>query len=83
MEITTYTTFRQKLSNYMNLVSESNLPLYVTRQGKEDMVMLSKSDYEGMQETLFLMSNPKNAKRLIDSIEEFERGEGQVRELID
>ena len=48
----------------MNLVTESHSPLFVTRQGKEDLVLLSKADYEGMQETFHLMSSPENARRL-------------------
>jgi len=83
MEITTYTTFRQKLSSYMNLVTQSRSPLFVTRQGKEDLVLLSKSDYEGMQETFHLMSSPNNAKRLNESLEEYKNGGGKIRELVD
>ncbi len=83
MEITTYTTFRQKLSSFMNMVTQSHAPLFVTRQGKEDLVLLSKSDYEGMQETLYLMSSPENARRLNESLEEYKRGGGKIKELMD
>jgi len=83
MEITTYTTFRQKLSSFMNLVTESHSPLYVTRQGKEDLVLISKSDYEGMQETFHLMSSPENARRLSESLEEYKNGGGEMKELLD
>lgn len=83
MEITTYTTFRQKLSGFMDLVTKSRAPLYVTRQGKEDLVLLSKQDYEGMIETFHLMSSPANAKRLTESIAEYNSGGGKVQELID
>ncbi len=67
----------------MNLVTESRSPLFVTRQGKEDLVLISKSDYEGMQETFHLMSSPENAKRLNDSLEEYKNGGGEIKELID
>ena len=83
MEITSYTTFRQKLSSFMNLVTESRSPLFVTRQGKEDLVLISKADYEGMQETFHLMSSPENAKRLNESLEEYKNGGGEIKELID
>lgn len=83
MEITTYTTFRQKLSSFMNLVTESRSPLFVTRQGKEDLVLMSKADYEGMQETFHLMSSPENAKRLNESLEEYKTGGGEIKKLID
>jgi len=67
----------------MNMVTQSHAPLFVTRQGKEDLVLLSKSDYEGMQETLYLMSSSENAKRLNESLEEYKRGGGKVKELMD
>lgn len=45
--------------------------------------MLSKTDYEGMEETLFLMQSPKNADRLLQGIEQYKKGFGQERELIE
>ena len=67
----------------MNLVTESHSPLFVTRQGKEDLVLLSKADYEGMQETFHLMSSPENARRLNESLEEYKNGGGEIKKLID
>ena len=67
----------------MNWVTKSRSPLFVTRQGKEDLVLLSKSDYEGMRETFHLMSSPENAKRLNESLEEYSRGGGEIKELLD
>ena len=67
----------------MDKVFSSRLPLYVSRAKGEDVVVLSKSDYESMQETVYLLSSPKNAARLAKGIEEFESGKGVKRELID
>ncbi len=67
----------------MNWVTKSRSPLFVTRQGKEDLVLLSKSDYEGMLETFHLLSSPENVKRLNESLEEYERGGGEIKNLID
>jgi antitoxin YefM len=83
MEITTYSNFRQNLKSFMDKVFSSRLPLYVTRSKGEDVVVLSKSDYESMQETMYLLSSPKNAERLAKGIQEFENGKGVKRELID
>jgi len=57
--------------------------LFVTRSKGEDVVVLSKSDYESMEETLYLLSSPKNAERLAQGISEFEQGKGVKKELID
>lgn len=67
----------------MDKVFQSKSPLFVTRSNGEDIVVLSKEDYDGIQETLHLLSSPKNAQRLKESIEEFENGGGQLREIIE
>jgi antitoxin YefM len=82
MESTTYSQFRQNLKKYMNQVNESHAPVYVTRSNQEDVVMLSKADYEGMQETLYLLSSSENAQRLYQGIKEYEEGKAVDRDLI-
>ena len=81
MEITTYSNFRQNLKSFMDKVFETRSPLFVTRSNGEDIVVLSKEDYDGIQETLHLLSSPKNAQRLKESIEELNKGDGTKRDL--
>ena len=45
--------------------------------------MISLEDYEAMEETTHLLRSPKNAKRLLESIDQLERGKGKERELIE
>ncbi len=45
--------------------------------------VMSKSDYNGMLETLHLLSSPKNAERLLKSIQDDKVGEVIVRKLIE
>ena len=75
MEITTYSNFRQNLKSFLDKVMESNTPLYVKRTKGEDVVVLSKSDYESMEETLYLLSSEKNRTHLLESIKQAEKGE--------
>ena len=75
MEITTYSNFRQHLKSFLDKVMESNTPLYVKRTKGEDVVVLSKSDYESMEETLYLLSSEKNRIHLLESIKQAEKGE--------
>jgi antitoxin YefM len=35
---------------------------------------MSKEDYTSMEETLYLLSSPKNAERLMESISQFQTG---------
>ena len=83
MEITTYSNFRQNLKYFMDLVLSTRSPLFVTRSKGNDVVVLSKSDYESMQETLYLLGSPNNSERLARGIDEYNRGEGIKRDLID
>lgn len=83
MEITTYSKFRQNLKTYMDKVLVDRSPLFVTRSKGEDVVVISKAEYESMQETLYLLSSPKNAERLLRGIKELEQGGGMERQLIE
>ena len=83
MEITTYSAFRQKLKAYLDKVLTNHTPLFVTRANGEDVVVLSKADYESMQETFYLLKSPKNAARLLEGIQEYEQGKTQEKNLIE
>lgn len=83
MEITTYSNFRLHLKTFLDSVLDNSSPLFVTRSKGEDIVVLSKSDYDSMNETLFLLSSPTNAKRLAEGIEEYNNGKGVERKLIE
>ncbi|HEY2582691.1 MAG TPA: type II toxin-antitoxin system prevent-host-death family antitoxin [Mucilaginibacter sp.] len=83
MQITTYTDFRQRLKSYLDKVRNNHTPLVVTSANAEDVVVLSKSDYESMEETFYLLKSPANASRLLKSIEDYENGLGRERNLIE
>jgi antitoxin YefM len=81
--ITTYSDFRLKLKGYLDLVFQSRTPLHVTRTKGENIVVLSEADYESLMETFYLLKSPKNAKRLLRAVEQYEAGKGQERQLIE
>ena len=83
MEITTYSNFRRNLKSFLDMVLSTRSPLFVSRSKGEDVVVISKSDYESMQESLYLLGSSKNAERLFKGIEEFKKGKGIKRELLD
>jgi len=65
MEVVTYTSFRQNLKTLVDRMIDRCEPLYIKRSRGEDLIVMSKSDYDSMQETFYLMSSPKNAERLL------------------
>lgn len=83
MEVTTYSNFRQHLKSFLDKVFLNQGPLYISRNNGEDVVVLAKADYESIMETFHLLKSPKNASRLMEGIEEYKKGKGQERPLIE
>jgi antitoxin YefM len=80
----TYTELRQNLTRYMDQAVDDHVPILVTRQGgKGNVVILSEEEFESWQETVYLLSNPANAKRLLESIQEADAGLTTEHELIE
>jgi antitoxin YefM len=68
----------------MDQAIDDHVPILVTRQGgKGNVVMMSEADYDSWQETIYLMSNPANATRLLEAKREADAGLTVERELID
>jgi antitoxin YefM len=82
MEITNYTSFRQSLKSYLDKVFSNHSPLFVTRANGEDVVVLSKADYDSMQETFYLLRSPNNAIRLQQGLENYEKGLAKQHDLV-
>jgi antitoxin YefM len=70
-----YTELRANLAGFMEEVCNTRDALLVTRQGARSVVMISEEDYEGLMETVHLLRSPANASRLLESIEQANRGE--------
>lgn len=74
----TCTDLRQNLTRYMDEAVRSGEPIVVTRQsGRGNVVFLSESEFESWKETVYLMRNPANARRLLASIKPADAGEDQ------
>lgn len=72
MQTISYTSLRQNLSTIFNKISKNRETFHITRKGHESMVLIAESDFNAIQETLYLLSNPNNSKRLKESIEQAE-----------
>ena len=73
MNILSYTAVRAHLSQTMQQVCEDHAPVIITRAKADSVVMISLADFEAMQETNYLMSNPANASRLAEALDEIEK----------
>jgi antitoxin YefM len=76
-----FTDLRQHMATYFDRVTQDREPLLVTRQGgKGNVVILSEEEFAGWQETVHLLSSPRNAARLLASIRELDAGLGRAHE---
>ncbi|QOQ75433.1 type II toxin-antitoxin system prevent-host-death family antitoxin [Pseudomonas poae] len=68
MEAIHYRKAGARLSQAMDRVNEDRIPLLITRQKGEPVVMISLTEFNALEETAYLMRSPKNAERLINSV---------------
>jgi len=73
---------RANLKAVLDHVVADKAPVQITRPRGEDVVMISQSEWEGLQETLHLLSSPANARHLLDGIAQLDAGRGEEHELI-
>ena len=83
MQTINFSQTRQNLASTFDSVVNNCMPVIVTRQNKESVVILSMKDYRAMEETMYLTQSQANAKRLNRAIAQLEAGKGKKRELIE
>ena len=83
MHTLTYTTFRNHLAQALDDVHNNQDPVMITRQNGQKSVLMSLQDFHAWQETAYLMVNPYNAQRLVQSIHHAEEGRTSEHALLD
>ena len=51
--------------------------MIVRRKGQEGAVLVSESEWASIEETLHLLSSPRNAERLLEAVRGFGAGDEQ------
>ena len=74
---------RANLKAVMDRAVADRAPIAITRRKAEGVVVISQSEWESIEETLYLLSSPKNAERLLDAVRGLEAGQGEEHELIE
>ncbi|WP_241085993.1 type II toxin-antitoxin system Phd/YefM family antitoxin [Candidatus Vondammii sp. HM_W22] len=83
MDTMSYSTFRSNLASTLDQVNEDHKPVLITRQNGKPAIVISVEDFNSYEETAHLMASPKNAARLIESVNEIEAGEAAEKDLIE
>ena len=74
MDAISYTVARANLAKIMDQVCNDHAPVIITRKREAPVVMISLEDYQTMEETTYLLRSPANARHLLESIAELEKG---------
>ena len=84
MRLVSISELRENLTQTLDRVTADREPVIITRdRGKPSAVLLSLEEFASFEETQHLLRSPANAKRLMESIAEFEAGGGTERKLIE
>lgn len=82
METVSFASFRQNIREYIQKVNDNSEPLAVTSRDPEDsIVVMSKRDYDSMQETMTILSNAYLTNKIYRGDDQFAAGKDQGREL--
>ena len=79
MNAISYTAARANLGKTMKRVCNDHSPVIITRKKGAPVVLISLEDYQALEETLYLLRSPANARRLLDSIVELQAGKGATQ----
>ena len=73
MEIVNYTKFRAHLKHWLDKATNDVSEIIIKRKDDQDLVLVSKDEYNALKETSYLLSG-KNRDVLLNSINELESG---------
>ncbi len=78
-----YTESRRNYAATLNSVVDDAEEVVITRAGRESVVLVSLAEYEALKETAYLLRSPENARRLLESVDQLERGGGTEHQLVE
>ena len=83
MKSMSYSESRARYAEVLQSVVDDREEVIITRNGHESAVIVSLDDYNSLRETAYLLRSPRNAQRLLDSIESLNAGAATEHELIE
>ena len=84
MEAVVYSNFRNNLKNYMKKVDDEYEPLMVVNKNPdENIVVLSKENWDSIQETIRLMNNDYLSDKVLSGMEQVKQKKVVQRQLLE
>ena len=74
LDAVNYSEARKNLASLMESVCDDSDVIVITRRKSRPVVMMSLDEYNSIQETGYLLRNPANAERLLESIADMRKG---------
>ena len=74
MKSVTYSEARANLATTIDNAIEDHEPVIISRSGKKRVVLMSLEDYNSMEETAYLLRSPNNARKLLESLAQADKG---------
>ena len=69
-----YSTYRSKLKEYCDRVTDDNETVIVTRKSEKNVVVMSLDEYNNMMESLRILKNPSYFIELFQSLQQLQQG---------
>ncbi|HOO87484.1 MAG: type II toxin-antitoxin system Phd/YefM family antitoxin [Synergistaceae bacterium] len=69
-----YSTYRNKLKEYCDRVTDDNETVIVTRKSEKNVVVMSLDEYNNMMESLRILKNPSYFIELFQSLQQLQQG---------
>jgi antitoxin YefM len=82
MQAISYSFARENLKAVLDKVIADRAPVAIARQRGEGAVLISASEWASIEETLHLLSSPRNAERLLNAVRGLEAGGGEEHALL-
>jgi antitoxin YefM len=71
---------RRNLFPLIEQVNENREPIEITSK-RGDAVLMSRADYDALNETALLLRSPANARRLLKSLAQANAGERKIHKI--
>ena len=70
MKTINITKLREEIFNVVDNVSRKNEEILITIRGEKEVVLMSKEEYDALQETIYLLEQPGMKEKLLQGKEE-------------